>query len=743
MRRPHQALPPRRPRRRSPALPGGGRIAIRAPTRLAHRPILRADEALAFLARASGTLGSSLDYETTLTTVARLMVPALADWCAVDLVEASGEVRRLAVAHADPARERWAWELGNRYPAPPDSPVGVPNVLRTGAPELFPEITEAMISRATLGAEHGALLRALDLRSYIGAPLTAHGRTLGVLTLVTTGESGRSYGAGDLALVMEVAARAAIAVDNARLHRAEHAARAAAEATLEALRASEHRFRSIFESGMLGIGFWDGERVTEANAAFLAMLGYTTEDVAAGALRRERLTPPEYRNADLRAREECRLHGSCTPYEKEFYRKDGSRIPVLAGGTLFESGAGVFFMLDISERRAAIEQLQAAQRMEAVGRLAGGVAHEINNALQGVVGFSRFALRALDPGHPVRADVEQIERSAFRAASITQQLLAYSRRQLLHPAPHDLNGVVSTFAPMLRQALGPELSLEIRPADEAAVVLADRGQIEQVLLNLTLNARDAMGSGGRLLIEVGRLQVPAASPGLETERMVTLTVSDDGHGMDSTMLSQIFDPFFTTKPPGQGTGLGLSVVQGIVQQSGGRVSVTSTPGAGASFRILLPEAGTGTASGEAAQSPATPGGSETILLVDDEEGVRLVAARFLADHGYDVIEAATPVEALQALTASLERGRPVELIISDIVMPAGGGEALSRAAAAWAERNGRPAIPILFMSGRSNDEIAGWTLETRAAFIQKPFNPDALARMARDVIDVERRARGR
>ena len=841
------------------------------------------------------------------------MVPTLADWCAVDVADGSGGLRRLEVTHVDPARAAHARAIGDRYPPRSGDPSGTLHVFRTGQPELIEHITEEMIAAGARDAEHLALLRALELRSYIGVPLTAQGRTLGVLTLATAAESGRRYSRADLALAMEVASRAGLAVDHALVHQAERAARASAERaalratrlqevslalgaaiteaevgavaldaivaalapsgaalvlrdegaetvsirqargfdaeiverfrtlplaadlpvclairtgqavflesraersaaypaldpelartrsgtlvslpllvrdgipgalalsfpderrlgegerafmltlasqcaqalerarlfdaerrardgaerSLEALRVSEERFRSIFESGMLGIAFWSGAHATDANEAFLDMLGYTRAELLEGAIRAGRLTPPEYRDADERATAECVVRGSCTPYEKEFYRKDGSRVPVLVGGTMFQDGTGVFFVLDMTEHRQALEQLQAAQRMEAVGRLAGGVAHEINNALQGVLGFSRFALRALQPGDPVRADVEQIEQSAYRAAGITQQLLAYSRRQLLRPAAHDLVGIMSGFEPMLRQALGPERLLEVVAPPHPARIVADRGQVEQVLLNLTLNARDAMGPGGRLRIDVGRAEAPPAAAG-RGGRFIALTVSDDGHGMDGATLAQIFDPFFTTKPPGEGTGLGLAVVQGIIRQSGGQIFAASEPGRGTTFRVLLPEATGEPTDGASSSAAPLHEGSETILLVEDEDAVRAYIGRLLRELGYRVLESATPTAALAQLEAAAARGEPVSLVVSDIIMPAGGGEAIGRGVEAWRTAHAGPAIPILYISGHSDEQVAHRMLEGRAAFIQKPFDASLLARTVRALLD--------
>ncbi|HEX6644378.1 MAG TPA: ATP-binding protein [Gemmatimonadales bacterium] len=640
----------------------------------------------------------------------------------VVLLDGSGTMLEIAEARGYPP------DMIERYRRIPlDAPIPASAAVRSGRPVIFESREERRRNYPAIDRE----LAETRSGAIAALPLIVHGKVLGVLTLSFADE--RVIPEADRAFMLTVASQCAQALERARLFDAERRAREQAEASLAALQASELRFRTVFESRMLGIAFWDGERVSDANAAFLDLLGFTEEDLRSGEIRHGRLSPPEYRDADLRATEESRARGSCTPYEKEFFRKDGTRVPVLVGGTLLRDGTGVFFVLDMTAHREAIEQLQASQRMEAVGRLAGGVAHEINNALQGVLGFSRFVAKALDPADPVRADVDQIERSARRAAEITQQLLAYSRRQLLRPAAHDLAAIVASFEPMMRQALGPGRRLEVRVPGGPVTILADRGQIEQVLLNLTLNARDAMRGDGELVVEIGTSE-SAAGPG-RSARYVTLTVSDNGHGMDGRTLSQIFDPFFTTKAPGEGTGLGLAVVQGIVRQSGGQIFASSEPGRGATFRILLPAAGPELAPPPHAEKPALPRGGETVLLVEDEDAVRSYIGRLLRELGYHVIEAATPDAALAALDGSGRGGAPVSLIVSDVLMPAGGGEAVGKGAEAWASRLGVPAVPIVYVSGQSDEQTARRELAGRAAFLQKPFDADDLARTVRALLD--------
>ncbi len=496
----------------------------------------------------------------------------------------------------------------------------------------------------------------------------------------------------------------------------------------DALRRSEARLRSVIDSNMIGIAFWDGDRVTDANDALLTMLGYTPADLAAGELRHGRLTPPEYAKLDARALAEVRQRGACAPYEKEFLRKDGTRVPVLAGGTgLADGGGGVFFLLDLTDLRQAQAQLQAAQRLESVGHLAGGVAHEINNALQACIGFSVFAIEALEPASPVRSDVEQVLRSADRAAHVTQQLLAFSRRQILRPAVLDLNDVVRGFDPMLRQALGPASTLVVEPSPAPASVFADRSQIEQVLLNLALNARDAMPSGGTLTV---RVEQATAGTG------VRLMLADTGTGMSALVRNRVLEPFFTTKPTGQGTGLGLSVVHGIVTQSGGTLDIESTPGDGTTVAVTLPATDRPVSRPDPAQPSGAGRGHERILVVDDDEQVLTVARRSLEEAGYSVHTADAGHEALENCRAAVAGGRPFDLVMTDMIMRGMRGTDLGRAIAERVAADQMPPTPVLYSSGHTGDEmVLRGELRAGAPFIQKPFTPDALVACVRRVLD--------
>jgi two-component system cell cycle sensor histidine kinase/response regulator CckA len=352
-----------------------------------------------------------------------------------------------------------------------------------------------------------------------------------------------------------------------------------------------------------------------------------------------------------------------------------------------------------------------------------------------VIGFSEFLLRSLEPDDPRRADIEEVIRAGTRAADVTRQLLAFTRQQFLQPQLVDINMVVAEMEKMLRHSLGEDKQLEFRLSPDAGQMRADRGQLEQVLINLVLNARDALDDHGRVTIETacttwdeayaerhGGVDIPLG-------RYVMLAVSDTGCGMDREVQQRIFEPFFTTKPIGQGTGLGLSTVYGIVKQSGGFVWVYSEPGQGSVFKVYLPEART-------AHPPETPvlpvnpprGGSETILVIEDEDVVRSLASRGLRDHGYTVVEAKNGAEALRYVR---EHPRNLDLVICDVVMPEMGGRELGQHLAMF-----DPDLPVLYMSGYTGDDVfQRGLLDPGAPFQQKPFSPGTLASKVRSMLD--------
>jgi two-component system cell cycle sensor histidine kinase/response regulator CckA len=390
--------------------------------------------------------------------------------------------------------------------------------------------------------------------------------------------------------------------------------------------------------------------------------------------------------------------------------------------------------LDVTDRKHAEERLRQAQRMESVGQLAGGIAHEANNMMSVVLGCADYVLQRSDLSEPVRQDVAQIWKAAKRTAGVTQQLLAFSRRQMLQPQVLDLNATVRSLEPILTRTLGESSGLRMHLSASLGRVRADPGQLEQVLINLTLNARDAMQDGGRLTIETMNVVLDpryvAAKPveTLKPGEYAALIVTDTGHGMDRETLSRIFEPFFTTKGVGQGTGLGLSTVYGIVKQSGGFIWAYSEPGLGTTFKLYFPLVSTIDEVTDAPETipPALP--DEVVLIAEDEPMVRGIMARTLRDNGYGVLEAADGREALEILEA---RGGDVSLIIADVVMPGlGGREMAARLAQRW------PRVSVLFTSGYTGlDVVRRGLMEEGREFIQKPLAPDELIRKVRQMVD--------
>ena len=389
--------------------------------------------------------------------------------------------------------------------------------------------------------------------------------------------------------------------------------------------------------------------------------------------------------------------------------------------------------VDITERRHLEQQLRQALKMEAIGKLAGGVAHDFNNLVTIITGYSDMVLSRIGPEDPMRRDIEQIKKAGDRAHSLTRQLLAFSRRQMLQPKVLDLNAVVSNLEPMLHRLIGENIELAIVLKPGLGQVKADPGQLEQVIMNLTINARDAMPHGGKLLFETdnatlddvyARQHLP-----MQPGSYVRLAVSDTGCGMDEATQSRIFEPFFTTKEQGKGTGLGLSTVYGIVKQSGGYIWVYSEPGQGTTFKIYLPRV----AAPADSVLPVThwsklPQGTETLLLVEDEPEVRWLVRDMLQHLGYTILEARHGIEA-QVL--SIQHPGPIHLLVTDVVMPQMSGREIAEQL-----RSEHPETKVLYMSGYTDDAVVRHgVLAAEVAFLQKPFTPEGLALKVREVLD--------
>ena len=387
--------------------------------------------------------------------------------------------------------------------------------------------------------------------------------------------------------------------------------------------------------------------------------------------------------------------------------------------------------------RRSEEELRQSQKMEAIGRLAGGIAHDFNNLLSIILSYSAMMMDALSPEDPLRADAEQIAIAGQRARDLTRQLLAFSRRQMMRPEVLDLAEIVRGVEPMLRRVLGEDVELTISLAQPTPLVKADPGQLQQIIMNLVVNARDAMPEGGQLWIETADVTLDEErvrgqmAAGARPGPHVCLTVSDTGVGLDEETRARIFEPFFTTKPRGKGTGLGLSTVLGIVQQSGGHVTVESTPDEGAAFRVFLPHTSEARSAPAPAREPRPPTarrGSETVLLVEDEGQLRVLARDIMRGAGYQVLDAPNAAEAIKL---SQRHAGPIHLLVTDVVMPHIGGRELARRLAAE-----RPRMRVLYMSGYTDDAIVQHgTVDPSIAFLPKPLTPDTLLGKVRETLD--------
>jgi signal transduction histidine kinase/CheY-like chemotaxis protein len=387
---------------------------------------------------------------------------------------------------------------------------------------------------------------------------------------------------------------------------------------------------------------------------------------------------------------------------------------------------------DITERRRLEEQLRQAQKMEAVGQLAGGIAHDFNNLLTAILGYANLLIDEIAKEDPLRQDLEEIRSAGERAASLTRQLLAFSRRQMLQPQAVDLNGLIHQLERLLRRLISEDVELVTALTPDIPAIKVDPASIEQVLVNLVVNARDAMSHGGRVTIETSLTELeggygtthPPVAPG----RYVMLSVSDTGQGMDEATQGRIFEPFFTTKEQGKGSGLGLATVYGIVQQSGGSIAVDSKPGSGTSFRVYLPTTeATAPVRAALARGDDAKKGWETVLLVEDEDAVRALAREVLRRNGYIVLEAR---HGLDALRVAERHPDVIHLLVTDVVMPHLNGRELADRLAEV-----RPAMKVLFMSGYTDHAAMHRHLTPGAAFLQKPFTPATFARKVRSMLD--------
>jgi PAS domain S-box-containing protein len=512
---------------------------------------------------------------------------------------------------------------------------------------------------------------------------------------------------------------------------------AALRAAQDGLRRSEVNFRTLVTDAPYGICRCDSTgRLLDANPALTTMLGYSSARELLGkhlaALYSD--TQQWFELADY-----LRSTAPFNALIAEWKRKDGSATVVRVSGRTVSNGntekTFELFAEDVTERRALEQQLRQSQKMEAVGRLAGGIAHDFNNLLMVISGYSEFLLERLGSEPSLRGPAQEIANAAGRASSLTRQLLAFSRKQMLAPKILDLNSVVTENLKMLTRMIGEDIDLVMAPADGLGAVRADAGQIEQVIMNLAVNARDAMPSGGKLTIETSNISLDEESArfhqSLKPGDYVMLAISDTGAGMDSETQSRIFEPFFTTKGT-KGTGLGLSTVYGIVKQSGGYIWVYSEAGKGTTFKIYLPRVAEPAESPVqvpiAAESASVEPGTETILLAEDEANLRYLARQFLERQGYRVIEAADGAVAMQIAVA---HEGVIHLLLTDVIMPGMNGRELAQRISEI-----RPNVKVLYMSGYTENVIGrNGTLDAGVRLLQKPFTLRDLKNKVREVLD--------
>ncbi len=500
---------------------------------------------------------------------------------------------------------------------------------------------------------------------------------------------------------------------------------------------SQQRLAAIFDASPEAIALESNERLIYVNPAFARLYGYDAPRDLIGLHIAATLAPESAEKILEMGR--ARLRGEAAPSSYEFtgLRRDGSRVEIaisISSARIAESSFIISIERDITQHRQLEAQFRQAQRMEAVGRLAGGIAHDFNNLLTAISGFGQLTLEALAPGDPLRRNLEEIGRASERAAELTRQLLAFSRQQILKARVIDLNAVVHETLVMLRRVIGEDVAVETELFADLGRMRADSGQLVQVLLNLAVNARDAMPQGGRLTLRTANRSLTGQEGNgvfeVRAGDYVVLEVEDTGSGMTPEILSHIFDPFFTTKEVGKGTGLGLSTVYGIVKQSGGYIWVESAPDAGARFHICFPrvdEAFERPAPVSAA-APTLARGEETVLVVEDEAAVRSLVRTILRSRGYRVLVAGNGREALERIAA---HDGTIDLLLTDVVMPEMSGRELTGLVAAR-----HPRIRVLYMSGYTTDVISeGGLLEPGVNFLQKPFGPELLGQTVRQLLN--------
>lgn len=518
------------------------------------------------------------------------------------------------------------------------------------------------------------------------------------------------------------------------------------ESAAKRVERAEAKFQSLLEATPDAMVIVDSEGTTViVNNQTEALFGYPRHELVGRSI--DLLVPEPFRAEHPARRREFfeapRVRPMGSGHDLEARHKDGHTIPVEISLSPVETVEGRFVIAairDITERkrseqalRRAEERLRQAHKLDAIGSLAAGIAHDFNNVLAVILSYTTLVLEQLGADDPIRADLEEVKDAGLRAAKLTRQLLAFGRQQVLEPKVVNLNRVLSSMEAMLRRILGADVELTLAAEARLGKMRADPSQMQQVVMNLVVNARDAMPSGGTLTLETANVEVDASNDpsglGLEPGAYVMLKVTDTGQGMDAATRSRLFEPFFTTKPKGKGTGLGLATVFGIVKQTGGHVSVSSEPNKGTAFSLYFPC----TEADEAADTPipavrSEVRGTETVLLVEDEGAVRVLVRNLLRQNGYTVLEAQNAGEAL--LICEQYSGK-IDLLLTDVVMPRMSGRLLAERLSTV-----RPGMHVLYMSGYTEDAVIRRGIETSSvSFLEKPFTPAAMLHKVRDALE--------
>ncbi|MFZ0797271.1 MAG: PAS domain S-box protein [Terriglobales bacterium] len=628
--------------------------------------------------------------------------------------------RNFYIALYDPQSQllSFPYFVDEQDPTPTPKPLGrglTEYVLRSGEPLLaIPSVFEDLVRRGEV-----ELIGAPSV-DWLGVPLKSASTCIGVVVVQSYNQNAR-FGERDREILKFVSQQLAAAIEHKRNE--------------EALRRSEARSRSLILSAAFGICRCTlSGKFLDVNPALITMLGHeSVEELLQLNARREVFANPEELD---RLAEDYRRTGSLNGVEVQWRRKDGRLIVVRLSGCAAvgsDEPEEVLELIaeDITDRRQLEEQFRQAQKMEAVGRLAGGVAHDFNNLLMVINGYTEVLLEQLEAGGEMHHKVQSIQQAAGRAATLTRQLLAFSRKQLLELKVIDVNKVIGDMERMLRPLIGENIELVTQLSPGAGRTRADAGQLAQVIMNLVVNAKDAMPEGGKLTLQSSDVTVRQSFSEhrfIQPGRYAVISVSDTGHGMDKETQSRIFEPFFTTKEKGKGTGLGLSTVYGIVKQSNGYVFAQSELGAGTTFYVYLPRVEESAEEQSPVKSQQNEaGGCETVLLVEDEESVRELVRLTLTSRGYKVLEAENGESGLQIAEDFKEH---IDILITDVVMPGIGGRELAKKLLTL-----RPGISVLYLSGYTEDAVVTQgALGPTSAFLQKPFTLQNLAKKVREVL---------